>query len=241
MTGEPRVAQRHGRGNARDGRPVVAVLEMTFGYMKNYSYVVVDPESREALVVDPAWQMEKIDQALSKAGARLRGVLLTHAHFDHVHLAASVARQHGCPIWMSRAEIAASGFSAPRLVGFECQPWSIGRLRVEPIWTPGHTPGSVCYVVGDNAFTGDVLFAEGCGLCPDTQAAYAMFDSLGLLKARLAPQTRVFPGHSYGKPPGQALSQVSQDNIYLHFTDRESFAAYRLRASQDATKAFAFR
>jgi hydroxyacylglutathione hydrolase len=200
----------------------------------------VDPSGRDAVLVDPSWEMETIERALRVSGARLRGVLVTHAHFDHVHLAEAVATRHGCPIWMSNTEIASSGFHARGLVGLDEEPWSIGGLHIEPIETPGHTPGSVCYLIGDSAFTGDVLFAETCGLCSDAKAAYAMFASLERLKERLGPRTRVYPGHSYGVPPGQTMTQVLKDNIYLHFRDPESFAAYRLRRGLDRTSAFRF-
>ncbi len=235
------MTQREAWPSATTGTTTVVVLETRRAFMKNYNYLVVDARGRDAVIVDPAWQLETVEQAVAQSGARLGGVLITHAHLDHVHLAKTVASRHDCPIWMSRSEVAASGFDAPSLIAFDDRPWRVGGLSIEPIWTPGHTPGSVCYLIGDDVFTGDVLFAEGCGLCPDRQAAYAMFASLAELKRRLAPHTRVFPGHSYGKPPGQRMAQVSNDNMYLHFTDRESFAAYRLRGGQHPAKALAFR
>jgi hydroxyacylglutathione hydrolase len=212
---------------------------MQFQFMKNYNYLVVDPGSREAVIVDPAWQMEKIDQALIDAQARLSGILITHSHPDHIHLAKATGEKYGCPIWMSKQEIAASGFNTRQLIGIDTTPWSVGQLPIEPILTPGHTTGCICYRIGDNLFTGDVLFAEGCGLCPNTEAAHAMFASLETLKT-LKPQTRIFPGHSYGKPPGQLLSQLLRDNIYLQFSDKHSFAAFRLRSGQDKARMFSF-
>lgn len=220
--------------------PRVIVLKMHYQFMKNYSYLVVDPSSSQAVIVDPTWQMEKIDQAVVDSRARLRGILITHSHFDHIHLTKPMAEKYDCPIWMSQQEIAASGFNATKLIGIDATPWAVGQMLIEPILTPGHTPGCMCYLIGDNLFTGDVLFAEGCGICPDTHAAHAMFSSLKNLKTRLKPQTRVFPGHSYGKPPGQILSQLLRDNIYLQFSDKDSFAAFRLRRGQNKAKMFNF-
>ena len=220
--------------------PQVIVLEMHYQFMKNYSYLVADPDSHQAVVVDPAWQMEKIDQALLDTQATLSGILITHSHPDHVHLAKPLAEKFDCPIWMSNKEIAVSGFSARQLIGVDAIPWTMGQLLIEPIFTPGHTPGCFCYLIGDNLFTGDVLFAEGCGICPDVQAAHAMFASLEYLKARIEPQTRIFPGHSYGQPPGQMLLQLLRNNIYLQFSDKDSFAAFRLRSNQDVTRMFSF-
>src|SRR2546423_7397398 len=220
--------------------PRVIVLKTHYHSIKNYNYLVVDPGSRATVIVDPAWQMEKIDQALIDSQARLSGILITHSHPDHIHLAKPIAEKYGCPIWMSKEEIAASGFSARQLTGIDTAPWTVGQMLIEPIFTPGHTPGCTCYLIGDNLFTGDVLFAEGCGMCPDTQAAHAMFASLENLKKRIKPQTRIFPGHSYGKPAGQTLSQLLRDNIYLQFSDKHSFAAFRLRSGQNKARMFSF-
>lgn len=219
------------QGHACASAPEVIVLRVASSWAINYNYLVVDPVSRQAVIVDPAWQMDLIEEAIARAGANLSGVLVTHSHPDHIHLARSVAANHDCPIWMSRPEIEASGFRARHLVGTDAAPWQVGQMWIEPILTPGHTSGCMCYLIGDNLFTGDVLFAEGCGVCRDQEAAYAMFLSLGLLKERLHSHTRIFPGHSYGKPPGQPFSSVLQANIYLHFHDAASFAAYRLRTA----------
>jgi hydroxyacylglutathione hydrolase len=220
--------------------PRVVVLKTHYQFMKNYNYLVVEPNRRQAVIVDPAWEMGTIDQALACAQARLRGILITHSHTDHVDLAEPLAEKYDCPIWMSEREIALSGFSGRRVRGIRENPWVVAGMSIEAIFTPGHTPGSTCYLIGDNLFTGDVLFAEGCGICPDTRAAHAMFASLQTLKARLGPQTHIFPGHSYGEPPGQVMSQLLRDNIYLQFTDKDSFAAFRMRRNQDLARMFSF-
>jgi len=232
------VIQQH--ADAARNAPQVTALRVQNGHMKNYNYLVVDPSSLKAVIVDPAWEIEKIDWAVADTQAILSGVLLTHSHPDHVHLAKPLAEKYDCPIWMSKVEIAASRFDNVRLVGIDTSPWAVGQMLIEPIFTPGHTPGSTCYLIGENLFTGDVLFAEGCGMCPGTEAAYAMFASLERLKHWVRPQTRVFPGHSYGRPPGQPMSQLQKENIYLQFSDKEAFAAFRLRKGQNVTRMFSF-
>src|SRR5262245_29183384 len=102
--------------------PRVIVLHMQHHFMKNYNYLVVDPVTIHAVMVHQAWEMKKIDHALADAQARLSGVLLTHSHPDHIDLAEAVAEKYGCPIWMSPAEIAASGFSARGLAALSMDP-----------------------------------------------------------------------------------------------------------------------
>ncbi len=209
--------------------PQVVVLKMSYLFMINYCYLVVDHINHQSVIVDPAWEMEKIDQALLDSKTSLNGILLTHSHFDHTHLAKPLAEKYHCPIWMSNEEITFSGFSAPQLVGIDMSPWSVGNIRIQPILTPGHTLGSICFLINNNLFTGDTLFAEGCGLCPDRQSAQTIYTSLMYLKNVLKPDTKIFPGHSYGRAPGQNFSLLLKENIYLQFKNENDFVAYRLR------------
>jgi hydroxyacylglutathione hydrolase len=227
-------------GHHDSREPEVLILEMYFRHMKNYNYLVYDRETREAIIVDPAWEIDKVDRALAETGVRLREVLVTHSHPDHIHLARTVSDRYDCPIRMSREEIAVSGYHAPRLIAVD-GPWDVGGMRIVPILTPGHTPGCICYAIGENLFTGDVLFAEGCGICPDHDAAHAMYRSLSDLKQRVSPSVRVFPGHSFGEPPGQPMSKLLKQNMYLQFKTAESFVAFRMRSGQSPAKLFGFR
>jgi hydroxyacylglutathione hydrolase len=220
--------------------PQVFLLEVSHQRMRNNNYLVLDPNSHQAVIVDPAWQPEKIQAAIANTRATLSGILITHTHFDHIDLAKPMAELYNCPIWMSKQEIAYSGFEDSKLIAIDEIPWFVGNLRIQPILTPGHTPGCVCYQIGNNLFTGDVLFAEGCGICEDLQSAYAMFDSLESLKSKIKPHTHIFPGHTYFRPPGQKFSDLFQCNMYLQFADRASFAAYRLRKGQSMRKLLDF-
>ncbi|MBO9699897.1 MAG: MBL fold metallo-hydrolase [Sporocytophaga sp.] len=223
------------------GETQVVVLRMTHMFIISYSYLVVDNNSKQSIIVDPAWNIEKVEEALMNTQSSLSGILLTHSHPDHVDLARPLADKYNCPIWMSNKEIAFSGYSEPQLLGIDMTPWFVGQIRILPILTPGHTPGSTCYLVGNNLFSGDTLFAEGCGICPDMAAAHNMFNSLNQLRSFLKPDTRIFPGHVYDKPPGQKFSELLKCNIYLQFKNVNDFAAYRMRHVQNKLSLFDFR
>ena len=221
--------------------PKVVVLKMVNQTMINYNYLIVDPTTKYAVIVDPAWEMDKVDQALKENGATLKGVLITHTHPDHIHLAKAVADKYRTPIWMSNQEIASSGFDAYQLIGIDPVPFKVGNMTINPILTPGHTPGCICFEIGDNLFTGDVLFAEGCGICFSLEGAIDMYDSLERLKVLLKPHTRIYPGHCYVKEPGQFFKDVLKRNMYLQFPDQDSFVAYRLRQGQTQKKVLQFK
>jgi len=232
----------HGIEDADDAHsPRVFLIKVARGPMVNNNYLIVDPATHQAVLVDPAWQMDTIQAALQSTRSTLSAILLTHSHRDHIDLAKPLAEFYNCPIWMSRQEIQASGFEARQLIAIDERPRWVGEMTIEPILTPGHTPGCMCFLIGRNLFSGDVLFPEGCGICHDVESAHDMFESLQRLKSRLKPDTHIYSGHTYLRTPGQKFSDVLGQNMYLHFDDKHSFAAYRLRKGQDVRKLLAFR
>lgn len=204
------------------------------GMMKNYTYMVFDPAVGEALVVDPTWEMDKIENALKHRGLRLTSILVTHGHGDHVHLVKPLVEKYGCDVWMAAAEIKSFSFSCDNLHAIENDsPFQAAGLTVTPLNTPGHTMGCICYLIDGNLFTGDTLFIEGCGMCFDHRSSPEMlFESLQKLKTTVPPRARVFPAHSYGFDPGQEFSFVLKYNIYMQFQKQTDFISYRMRAGQ---------
>ncbi len=212
---------------------VHALKVSRFGF-KNYAYVVVDDATRAAAVIDPAWQPRPILELLAREQTQVQAVLLTHSHLDHVNLARMFAKRFSCPVYVGRAEAEFYGFSSSRLALLDhLSELRIGATQARALWTPGHTAGGICYQFEGDLFTGDTLFAEGCGICScEGGSAEAMFRSLNLIKESVPGETRVFPGHSYGKEPGQTLNQILQTNIYFQFASVTDFVAFRMRPRQ---------
>lgn len=202
--------------------------------MKNYCYLVVDHESKEALLVDPAWDLHKIETKLQETQTRCTTILLTHSHIDHVHLVERLSERYRPQVMMSRIEIDYYSFRCPRLIPLEeFRAIPFGTTEITPLLTPGHTKGSMCFWVENNLFTGDTLFAEGCGICTGKGAdPEAMFQSLQQLKRIIPPHTLIYPGHSFGHSPGQLFSHLLQCNLYLNFQTLDEFVAYRTRKGQ---------
>ena len=213
-------------------RVQVIPLQMQHLWMKNYSYAVLNLQKKEALLVDPAWEMKKIEKALE--GFTLTGILLTHAHPDHTDLVSPLIKKYQPPVWMSKEEIVYSKFQCSGLISvekntlFECS-----GISIFPFLTPGHTPGSICYLINNNLFTGDTLFSEGCGACFGTEGnPHHLYASLQHLKHTIPKSTRIFPGHSFGVVPGKSLESLLTSNIYLSFQNEEQFVAFRMRKGQ---------
>ncbi|MCW5889364.1 MAG: hydroxyacylglutathione hydrolase [bacterium] len=161
----------------------------------NYAYLVVDPATRAAAVVDCAEAGPVLD-AVTAQGVRLTTVLATHHHYDHVGGNADLLAT------LPNLRVYGSAGDAPRIPGITNQlgdgdPVEVGSLRARAILIPAHTSGHVAYYFAEAGavFTGDTLFAGGCGRLFEGDAAQ-MMASLGKLAA-LPDATRVYCGHEY--------------------------------------------
>lgn len=219
----------------------VHTLKVSRLLMKNYNYLVVDDHSRDAVLIDPAWELDTLENAIENYQAKLMAILVTHHHFDHANLCGKLAERWQVPVFMSRIEIDYYRYQCTGLTPLDSDaPFTCGTLQVIPHNTPGHTLGGVCYQLGDALFTGDTLFTEGCGLCIGKGAdPYTMFQTLQKLK-RLPVGTRIFPGHSFGQPCGKPLSFLLANNLYLQFDKVEEFVAVRMRKGQNKLNWFKF-
>ncbi|MEI7253675.1 solanimycin biosynthesis MBL-fold hydrolase SolJ [Dickeya dadantii] len=218
----------------------VTTLKVRRGRFINNNYMVLNRRLNQALLIDPAWEIDTLETALKHANAELAGILITHAHPDHIDLAEQLANKHGCPVWISRKEAESAGFCIPAMRTFEDRSWEAAGMLIRPIITPGHTSGSTCYWIGPHVFTGDTLFIEGCGLCSNYADAASLFSSIERLKAMLPEKARIYPGHSYVYPPGLTFEQVFRYNIYLFFDNAENFAKFRMRRVKNKTGWMAF-
>jgi hydroxyacylglutathione hydrolase len=160
----------------------------------NYAYLLRAPGSREALVVDPS-EAEPVLRELEKQVLRIVGILCTHHHWDHVGGNEAILAKHpGVVVFgyeSDRGRIPAqTEFLTDR------QTFSLAGLDFQALHIPGHTLGAVAYVGHGAAFTGDTLFAAGCGRLFEGTPAM-MYESLNVKLGALPDETRVYCGHEY--------------------------------------------
>lgn len=193
--------------------------------MQNYIYFIGCDETRQAAVVDPAWDTNLILQEAEHNDLKIIMVLLTHGHADHVEGAGRIADALNIPVIISTDE---SPFYIP-----ECQNLQkvhdrdripIGRIDVECLSTPGHSSGGLCFHCGDILLTGDTLFINGCGRCDlpggDVEAMYhSLYDVL----LKLPDSTQIYPGHRYGPWPSSTLKKQRASNPYLTCRTKDEF------------------
>ncbi|AZS14163.1 MBL fold metallo-hydrolase [Paenibacillus lutimineralis] len=207
----------------------------------NYSYLGIDKSSLKAFVVDPSWDVSQLVHKLKLHNASLEAVLLTHSHFDHTNMVNKLEMLYQPTVYLSKTEAEYYRYHCTRLRTVEDMDIiRVGDTPITCLLTPGHTPGSVCYWGGDNLFSGDTVFIEGCGIC-DSEGGSAedMYYSIQRLIQLIPANVRVYPGHSFGEPPGREMSYLYKKNLYFQIDDINHFVKYRNRKSN--SKIFDFK
>ena len=196
--------------------------------MVNFAYAIGDRVANEALLVDPAYRVGELLDLLDADGMRCAGVLATHYHFDHVggtaggwsvEGVAALLERVQVPIHVQRAEapwvVRAAGVGAGDLsIHDGGDVVEVGAVHVELVHTPGHTPGSQCFLVDDKLVSGDTLFLQGCGRTdlPGGDPA-ALYESLTTRLAKVPDDTVVYPGHLYSPEPCAQMGETRRTNV----------------------------
>jgi glyoxylase-like metal-dependent hydrolase (beta-lactamase superfamily II) len=196
--------------------------------MVNFVYLIGDRETGEAVVVDPAYDPQAILDTLAADGMRLVGALATHYHADHVggdlmgHGIAGIRELLDAtpvPIHVQQAEAEwvekATGVPASELTGHASgDTVMVGEIPITLIHTPGHTPGSQCFLVEGRLVAGDTLFLNGCGRTdlPGSDPA-AMYESLTQRLAKVPDEAVLYPGHLYSEKPSATMAETRSRNV----------------------------
>jgi len=205
--------------------------------MANFVYLIGDRQTGECLAVDPAYAVDDLLRVATQDGMAVTGVLATHYHPDHVGGSMMGYRIEGIsrllevadvPIHVNRNEQPwverTTGVSASNLVAHEGgDSITVGDVSITFVHTPGHTPGSQCFLVEGCLVSGDTLFLDGCGRTdlPGSDPAL-MYESLSTLN-QLPSSTIIFPGHRYSPPPSESLEEIRQHNFVLKPMSREQW------------------
>jgi len=187
----------------------------------NFAYLVVDRRSGVAGVVDVA-EADGVLRAAEREGARIVAILSTHHHFDHV----GGNQELLAALPPGSVEVLGYHADAERIPGItrplqDGEEFAIGNLQGRAILVPAHTSGHLAYYFAEAAavFTGDTLFAGGCGRLFEGDAAQ-MMSSLGRLAA-LPDATRVYCGHEYTQRNLEFASMLEPSNQALAMRRRE--------------------
>ena len=205
--------------------------------MVNFVYLIGDRETGESVIVDPAYDVNALLRILEEDGMQCSGVLATHYHPDHVGGSMmgyeivgvkELLEQISVPIHAQKEEAE----FITKVTGLENKDVmehssgdivTVGEIKIELIHTPGHTPGSQCFLVENRLVAGDTLFLEGCGRTdlPGGDPA-ALYDSLHNRLSKVPDEATLFPGHLYSPEPSAQMGHTRQQNyVFLPRTEEQ--------------------
>jgi glyoxylase-like metal-dependent hydrolase (beta-lactamase superfamily II) len=205
------------------------------GPMANYVYVIGSRRSKECLLVDPAWEIDRLLDGLEREGLTLKGVLATHYHPDHIGGRIFGLDIEGLPTLLNRVAVPihvhrneadgvkqVTGLSESDLVRHEGgDVLELGDVRVRLLHTPGHTPGSQCFFLegggqGPSVVSGDTLFIGACGRVDlPGGSPEELYESLTQKLAKLPPETVLYPGHNYADRPTSTIGDELRTNRFM--------------------------
>ncbi|MDJ0865805.1 MAG: MBL fold metallo-hydrolase [Myxococcota bacterium] len=220
--------------------------QVAVGRMANLAYLVGSLSRREALLVDPAWSVDALLDQAESDGMTVTGALVTHYHQDHVGgeifgmsiegLGRLLERQP-VPVHVNAHEAdglrKVTGVSESDLVRHEGgDTLTLGSVRVRLLHTPGHTPGSQCFLVETDdgpgsLVSGDTLFLGSCGRVDlPGGSPEDLFRSLDGVLKRLPDDTVLYPGHLYASEPASTMGEQKRTNPYLRVASLEQFLGF---------------
>jgi len=189
----------------------VPLERFTVGPLENNLYLLTAPGTNEAIVVDPSLASETVLAEILRRGLAVKRILLTHAHADHITLAKRFHDQLRAPLWLHDGDLPLYERAAEQSAAFGL-PWEgappiehsiqdgeevgLPGYSVRAIHTPGHSPGSVTFVVPEGLIVGDVLFKGSVGRTDFPGGDWPLLART--IRERLftfPPETRVLPGH----------------------------------------------
>jgi len=219
----------------------IYLRQLEVGPMQNYAYLVGDPIKREAAVIDAAWDIDAILAVAAEDGMRITKALVTHFHPDHlggrfmgmtITGATELVAKLPVKVHLNKREAGmvnrVTDLSASDVVSVDGgETITVGDLPITFVHTPGHTPGSQCFLTAGNLISGDTLFIGSCGRTdlPGSDPA-DLYHSLNGILRNLPDDTVVYPGHNYADRPTSTIGHEKRRNMFMRFESLDDFLRF---------------
>ena len=203
--------------------------QIAVGHMQNFSYIIADEKTKEAAIVDPAWELNKILNIAKKHDLSINKILVTHTDFDHIEGVRKMLDIANAAVFVHKngeKDIKNLGVDKIKIIE-EGSIIKLGEIKIKVLHTPGHKPSCVCFLLDNKILTGDTLFVEGCGRVDMPGGDIKkQFESLQRLKI-LDEDLEVYPGHDYGSIKSSTIKYEKENNPYLKCKSFEEFLSVR--------------
>ena len=196
--------------------------------MQNFSYIIGDEKNTEAAVVDAGWEIDKLIGIAGKEKLKIKKIILTHSHYDHIQKANELAEKTNAEVFFhpDDSDAIKKSIKNPNIKIHKLKnndEIKVGNIKIKVIHTPGHTPGAICLLFENKLITGDTLFVNAVGRTDLAGGdAIKLFESLQKLK-KLDNNVEIYPGHDYGEIPFSTIRNEKKNNPYFKCESREQF------------------
>jgi glyoxylase-like metal-dependent hydrolase (beta-lactamase superfamily II) len=187
------------------------VHQIPVGSMQNFTYVVEDEETSDAIIIDPSWDLDEIMRTIQKNNLKVKYIVNTHHHFDHTIGNDTMKTQTGAPIVQYKDSTIKHDLEVS-----DGEKIKFGNSELTVVHTPGHSKDSMCLVGDGKIFSGDTLFVGTCGRVdlPGGDAR-ELYHSLVDVLRKMDDNLLMYPGHNYGSTPTSTLGMQKKMNFVM--------------------------
>ena len=187
------------------------IHQLQVGDMQNFTYILEDEKTGEAVLVDPSWDLDMVEQLITRNNLKIKYIVNTHHHFDHTIGNEAMVKMTGAKIIQHELSTLKHDISVKD--GDKIQ---FGDSKVSVIHTPGHSEDSICLVGDGKILTGDTLFVGNCGRIDlPGGSAKALYHSLLDVLSKLDDNLIMYSGHNYGSTTTSTLGQQKTTNFVM--------------------------
>ena len=195
------------------------VHQIEVGNMQNFTYILEDEDTGEAIILDPSWNLDEIQKVITRHDLKVKYIVNTHHHFDHTLGNEAIAKETDAKILQHEASTLKHDITL-----VDEQKIKFGNSQLTVFHTPGHSKDSICLVGDGKIFTGDTLFVGNCGRVDlPGGSAQELYHSLFDILYKMDENLVLYSGHNYGSTPISTLANEKKNNFVLQKRSEQEF------------------
>ena len=198
------------------------VYQIEVGSMQNFTYILEDEDTDDAIVLDPSWDIEEIQKIIEKNNLKVKYIVNTHHHFDHTIGNEALVKITDAKIIQHNASTLKNDMTVS-----DGDKIKFGNSEITVFHTPGHSKDSICLVGDGKIFSGDTLFVGNCGRVDlPGGSAKELYHSLFDIICKMDEKLDLYPGHNYGSSPSSTLGKEKKTNFVLQPRTEQEFLEF---------------
>jgi len=198
------------------------VYQIEVGNMQNFTYILEDEDTDDAIVLDPSWDIEEIQKIIEKNNLKVKYIVNTHHHFDHTIGNEALVKITNAKIIQHNASTLKNDMTVS-----DGDKIKFGNSEITVFHTPGHSKDSICLVGDGKIFSGDTLFVGNCGRVDlPGGSAKELYHSLFDIICKMDEKLDLYPGHNYGSLSSSTLGKEKKTNFVLQPRTEQEFLEF---------------